>query len=213
MEIFKIESNNKTINVLYYENLDGGGTTFAIKALKSSEVAKHFKKGNTLEICSGPGFMGFYLKSIGVADNLYLTDINNSNKQCIDSTIEVNNLSNVEFIKSDCFESIPKNLIFDTIVSNPPHFKSERPGGYRSENEMLISLDGDMRIHKSIFENAKNYMNKDSRLVLVENCDGVTEEDIRILSQEHFTVEMVDYSSYGWEGKSTFYTIILNKIF
>ena len=49
---------------------------------------------------------------------------------------------------------------FDTIVSNPPHFKSERPGGYRSENEMLISLDGDMRIHKSIFENAKNTFNE-----------------------------------------------------
>ena len=153
--------------------------------------------------------MGFYLKSIGVADNLYLTDINNSNKQCIDSTIEVNNLSNVEFIKSDCFESIPKNLIFDTIVSNPPHFKSERPGGYRSENEMLISLDGDMRIHKSIFENAKNYMNKDSRLILVENCDGVTENDIRKLVDGVYGIEYIEYDKYKWEGKSTFYTIIL----
>jgi len=209
MEIFKIESNNKTINVLYYENLDGGGSTFGIKALKSLEVAKYLKKGNTLEICSGPGFMGFYLKSIDIADNLYLTDINNSNRECIDSTIEVNNLSNVEFIKSDCFESIPKNLIFDTIVSNPPHFKSERPGGYRSENEMLISLDGDMRIHKSIFENAKNYMNKDSRLVLVENCDGVTENDIRKLVDGIYGIEYVEYDKYKWEGKSTFYTIIL----
>ena len=209
MEIFKIESNNKTINVLYYENLDGGGSTFGIKALKSLEVAKYLKKGNTLEICSGPGFMGFYLKSIDIADNLYLTDINNSNRECIDSTIEVNNLSNVEFIKSDCFESIPNNLIFDTIVSNPPHFKSERPGGYRSQNEMLISLDSDMRIHKSIFENAKNYMHKDSRLILVENCDGVTESDIRKLIDGVYRIEYVEYDKYKWEGKSTFYTIIL----
>ena len=209
MDIFKIESNRKTIDVLYAKALDGGGTTFGIKALKSLEVAKHLKKGNTLEICSGPGFMGFYLKSIDIADNLYLTDINNSNKECIDSTIQFNNLSNVEFIKSDCFESIPKNLIFDTIVSNPPHFKSERPGGYRSENEMLISLDSDMRIHKSIFENAKNHMHKDSRLILVENCDGVTENDIRKLVDGVYGIEYVEYDKYKWEGKSTFYTIIL----
>ena len=209
MDIFKIESNNKTINVLYYKNLDGGGTTFGIKALQSSEVKKHLKKGNTLEICSGPGFMGFYLKSIDIADNLYLTDINDSNKECIDSTIQFNNLSNVEFIKSDCFESIPDNLIFDTIVSNPPHFKSERTGGYRSENEMLISLDSDMRIHKSIFENAKNHMHKDSRLILVENCDGVTENDIRKLVDGVYGIEYVEYDKYKWQGKSTFYTIIL----
>jgi hypothetical protein len=209
MDIFKIETKNKTIDVLYYKNLDGGGSTFGIKALKSLEVVKHFKKGNTLEICSGPGFMGFYLKSIDIADNLYLTDINDSNKECIDSTIKFNNLSNVEFIKSDCFESIPNNLVFDTIVSNPPHFKSERPGGYRSQNEMLISLDSDMRIHKSIFENAKNYMHKDSRLILVENCDGVTEEDIRKMTKGIYEVEHVEYDKYNWNGKSTFYTIIL----
>jgi hypothetical protein len=209
MDILKIVSNNKTIDVLYYKDLDGGGSTFGIKALESLEVKKHLKKGNTLEICSGPGFMGFYLKSIDIADNLYLTDINNSNKECIDSTIQFNNLSNVEFIKSDCFESIPKNLIFDTIVSNPPHFKTERPGGYRSENEMLISLDSDMRVHKSIFENAKNHMHKDSRLILVENCDGVTENDIRKLVDGVYGIEYVEYDKYKWQGKSTFYTIIL----
>jgi hypothetical protein len=37
----------------------------------------------------------------------------------------------------------------------------------------------------------------------------VTEADIRMLSDEYFTVETVDYDSYGWQGKSTFYTIVL----
>ncbi len=69
-----------------------------------------------------------------------------------------------------------------------------------------------MQFHKKFFESVHMYLKPNGKVVLIENCDGVTEEDIRILSQEHFTVEMVDYSSYGWEGKSTFYTIILNKI-
>jgi 23S rRNA G2069 N7-methylase RlmK/C1962 C5-methylase RlmI len=209
MEKFKIESNNQTTDVLYYKSLDGGGTTFGINALKGDKVQTYIKKGNVLEMCSGPGFMGFYLKTNGFADNLYLTDINESNKECIDATLFFNNLSNVEFIKSDCFENIPKGIIFDTIVSNPPHFKTKRPGGYRSEDEMRISLDADMKIHKSIFKDAKNYMSKDSRLILVENCDGVTEDDIRKMIDGKYGVEYVEYNSYEWSGKSTFYTIVL----
>jgi len=209
MNKFKIQEGTNNIDVLYYKDLDGGGTTFGINALKSQEVEKCIKPGNVLEMCSGPGFMGFYLKAKGLADNLYLVDINESNRECIDSTILYNNFTNVEFIKSDCFDNIPKGIIFDTIVSNPPHFKTERPGGYRTRNEKIISLDTNMKIHKSIFDNAKHYMNKDSRLILVENCDGVTEEDIRKKIDGVYGVEYVEYNSYGWEGKSTFYIIIL----
>jgi hypothetical protein len=206
MDKFKI---NESLQVLYYKNLDGGGTTFGVNALKKVEVQKYIKSGNILEICSGPGFMGFYLKGNGFADNLYLSDINESNKECIDATNSFNNLSNVEFIKSDSFENIPKDLKFDTIVSNPPHFKTERPGGYRSEDEMRISLDSDMKIHKSILENAKNYMHNDSRLILVENCNGVTETDIRKMIDGVYGVDYVEYDSYNFIGKSTFYTIVL----
>lgn len=206
MNKFKVKEN---FEVLYYKNLDGGGTTFGINALKRKEVQKYIKCGNILEMCSGPGFMGFYLKANEFADNLYLSDINESNKECIDSTISFNNLSNIQFIKSDCFENIPKDLKFDTIISNPPHFKTIRPGGYRSDDEMRISLDSDMKIHKSILENAKHYMHKDSRLILVENCDGVTESDIRNIATGTYGIEYVEYDSYDFIGKSTFYTIIL----
>lgn len=209
MNKFSIKEDTKNVEVLYYKDLDGGGTTFGVNALKSEMVEKSIKRGNVLEMCSGPGFMGFYLKTKGFADNLYLADLNDSNRECVDMTIQYNNFTNVEFFKSDCFENIPKGIIFDTIVSNPPHFKTQRPGGYRTDNEKLISLDADMKIHKSIFDNAKNYMNKDSRLILVENCDGVTEEDIRKKIDGVYGVEYVEYNSYNWSGKSTFYTIVL----
>lgn len=208
MKKFTIQSN-QTIDVLYYSDLDGGGTTFGINALKKDSIHQYIKKGNILEMCSGPGFMGFYTKAKGLADNLYLVDVNESNKECIDFTVSYNNLTNVEFIKSSCFDKVPEHLIFDTIISNPPHFKTERPGGYRSENEKLISLDEDMKIHKSIFDYAKNHMHKGSRLILVENCDGVTEEDIRKMIDGVYGVEYVEYNSYDWPGKSTFYTIVL----
>ena len=61
--------------VIYDEIYDGGGSSFGINALKDEKVKSVIKKGNILEMCSGPGFMGFYLNFEGYADYLILSDI------------------------------------------------------------------------------------------------------------------------------------------
>jgi cyclopropane fatty-acyl-phospholipid synthase-like methyltransferase len=66
-----------------------------------------------------------------------------------------------------------------------------------------------MNFHKNFFKNVKNYLNKDGVIILVENCEGVTENDIIELTNDDFTIEYVEYNDYGWTGKSLFYTIIL----
>ena len=208
MEIFNIID----LSVFYEKRFDGGGTTFGFNAItKSNIIAKIQDKGDVLEICSGPGFIGYTLLKYNKANRLVLSDINPEVRDGIETTNRFNNLK-VEFIQSDCFDSMEGSNKFDTIVSNPPHFKTERPNGYRSSEEKLISLDYDMQFHKKFFESAHKYLNPNGKIVLIENCDGVTEEDIRVLSNQHFSVESVDYDSYGWEGKSTFYTIILKLI-
>jgi methylase of polypeptide subunit release factors len=178
---------------------------------KSDIINKIQDQGDVLEICSGPGFIGYTLLKYNKANRLVLSDINPEVRDGIETTNRFNNLK-VEFIQSDCFDSMEDSNKFDTIVSNPPHFKTERPNGYRSSEEKLISLDYDMQFHKKFFESVHRYLNPNGKIVLIENCDGVTEEDIRVLSNQHFSVESVDYDSYGWEGKSTFYTIILKLI-
>ena len=208
MEIFNIIN----LSVFYEKRFDGGGTTFGFNAItKSNIVDKIQDQGDVLEICSGPGFIGYTLLKYNKANRLVLSDINPEVRDGIEITNRFNNLK-VEFIQSDCFDSMEGSNKFDTIVSNPPHFKTERPNGYRSSEEKLISLDYDMQFHKKFFESAHRYLNPNGKIVLIENCDGVTEEDIRVLSNQHFSVELVDYDSYGWEGKSTFYTIILTLI-
>ena len=208
MEIFNIID----LSVFYEKRFDGGGTTFGFNAItKSNIVDKIQDQGDVLEICSGPGFIGYTLLKYNKANRLVLSDINPEVRDGIEITNRFNNLK-VEFIQSDCFDSMEKSNKFDTIVSNPPHFKTERPNGYRSSEEKLISLDYDMQFHKKFFESAHKFLNPNGKVVLIENCDGVTEEDIRVLSNQHFSVELVDYDSYGWEGKSTFYTIILKLI-
>ena len=142
-------------------------------------------------------------------NKLVLSDINIDLYPSIQETNEFNKLQNVEFILSDCFDTIGEENQFDVIVSNPPHFKTIRPDGYRSREEKLISLDFDMEFHKKLFDSAHKFLKPNGKIILIENCDGVTEADIRMLSDEYFTVETVDYDSYGWQGKSTFYTIVL----
>jgi methylase of polypeptide subunit release factors len=208
METFNIID----LSVFYEKRFDGGGTTFGFNAITKSDIINKIQdQGDVLEICSGPGFIGYTLLKYNKANRLVLSDINSEVRDGIETTNRFNNLK-VEFIQSDCFDSMEDSNKFDTIVSNPPHFKTERPNGYRSSEEKLISLDYDMQFHKKFFESAHKFLNPNGKVVLIENCDGVTEEDIRVLSNQNFSVESVDYDSYGWEGKSTFYTIILKLI-
>lgn len=206
MEEFKI--NDK--NVYYHKTLDGGGTVFGINALKSEGVKKHIRPRNVLEMCSGPGFMGFYLNFNYGCENLILSDINFENKECIDKTISENSIKNTKFIESNVFDSFPDfSYKFDTIVSNPPHFKTRRPGGYRNEHEELISLDEEMKFHTKFLKDAQNYVNGNSSIILVENAAGVSAQDIIEIAKSDYDVTYIEYDSYGWTGESKFYTIVL----
>lgn len=206
METFDIDD----LKVFYEKRFDGGGTTFGFNAITKPIISDYIQEfSDVLEMCSGPGFIGYTLLKKKKANRLVLSDINIDLYPSIQETNESNKLQNVEFILSDCFDAISEENKFDVIVSNPPHFKTLRPDGYRSREEKLISLDFDMEFHKKLFDSAHKFLNPNGKIILIENCDGVTEEDIRMLSDEYFTVETVDYDSYGWQGKSTFYTIVL----
>jgi hypothetical protein len=66
-----------------------------------------------------------------------------------------------------------------------------------------------MEFHKKFFKDVKNFINENSSIILVENCAGVTADDIIEMTKDDFKVELIEYDKYGWEGESTFYTIIL----
>lgn len=202
MKEFEVEGKK-----IYYDTeFDGGGTTFGINSLKDTVVENSIKPGRILEMCSGPGFMGFYLNFKGLADELTLVDINYENNTFIQKTILSNGLSNTKFIASNGFDNLTDTL-FDTIIINPPHYASPRDGGYPSIQEELMSLDEDMYLHQEFFENAKDYLKKDGVIILIGNMGGITPNDIRDVAGDDYKVELIACDRFGWVRDSKFYVL------
>lgn len=192
---------------IYYDTeFDGGGTTFGINALKDKSVESSIKSGRILEMCSGPGFMGFYLNFKGLVDELTLVDINYENNTFIQKTILTNNLTNTKFIASNGFDNLT-DTFFDTIIINPPHYASPRIGGYPSIQEELMSLDEDMYLHQEFFENAKDYLKKDGVIILIGNMGGITPDDVKDVAGDDYNVELIACDRFGWIRDSKFYVL------
>lgn len=192
--------------VFYDEIYDGGGTTFGVNALRDERVQSIIKKGNVLEMCSGPGFMGFYLNFEGYADSLVLSDINDVHSAYIQQTIENNNLRNTKFIQSNGFKSFGDDK-FDTIVMNAPHYASPRNGGYVSMEEELICLDQDLEFHKHFFKYVKNYLKKNGVIILIGNMGGIQIEEIKEIGGLDYTYTLIACERYGWIRDSRFYVL------
>lgn len=198
--------------VIYDEIYDGGGTTFGVNSLKDERVKSIIKKGDILEMCSGPGFMGFYLNFEGYADSLVLSDINDAHSSYINQTCLHNNLSNVKFIQSNGFKSFNSNNIFDTIVMNAPHYASPRNGGYVSKEEELICLDQDLTFHKHFFKYAKNHLKSDGIIILIGNMGGIKPGEIIDIAGSEYICSMIACERYGWIRDSRFYVLKITKV-
>jgi methylase of polypeptide subunit release factors len=193
--------------VIYDEIYDGGGSSFGVNALRDERVKSIVKKGDILEICSGPGFMGFYLNFEGLVDNLVLSDINDAHSPYIEQTCLENNLLNTKFIQSNGFESFNSYHKFDTIVMNAPHYSSPRNGGYVSIEEELICLDQNMEFHKHFFKYAKNYLKNDGVIILIGNMGGIQPNEIMDTAGEEYVCNLIACERFGWIRDSRFYVL------
>jgi methylase of polypeptide subunit release factors len=200
MKEFLIEKRK----VYFEEHLDGGGTWFGVEIIKNSLVLSNINKGKILEMCSGPGFMGFYLNFIGLADELYLIDINEENKDYINETIKCNELTNTKFIHSNVFESFTENIVFDTIISNPPHFVNPNWLIDEPDWQYVLSIDEEWKFHKNFFNNVEKFMNENTKIVLIENYQGMSVKDMRhLITDTNLKIEQIVSSAWPY------FTVIL----
>ena len=83
MEKFYFDNNT----LLYYDaKLDGGGGIFGINMLKMDFMNKFYGSDlSVCEMCSGPGFIGFYLKNNNLCNDITLVDINENNRKTFET--------------------------------------------------------------------------------------------------------------------------------
>ena len=151
-------------NIYYDSSLDGGGRIWI-------DYIKHYdfpKFGSIMEMCSGPGFMGFFLgMKYGVQD-IHLIDIHPPCLQSIQETNKQNNL-NAKFYLSDTYDNYDGPMV-DFICSNPPHLV-EKPETLRqyTDYDPRIWVDKDWHFHKKFFKDLHKYLKVGGHLLLMEN--------------------------------------------
>ena len=181
--------SNKLIH--YLNHHDGGGKYYIEKVLKSF----NFPKFNSLmEMCCGPGFMGYYLMDKFNLPEVQLVDINSDLEDSIRLTNEENNWNGIFHFSNGLLNYYGPKV--DFIISNPPHCKTREEfnkstnGNINQEN---ILLDEDLKFHKNFLYNLDKALNDNGHLMLFENIEFIPIPLILTLSKvSNYRLELID---------------------
>jgi methylase of polypeptide subunit release factors len=162
--------------VYYNPDHDGGGPLFVDHIFSKKEFLKNNKNVKSiLELCSGPGFIGWYLFHQLEAETVSFSDLNQQVSEGIKLTNKRYNY-NFKFHHSDGFDNYDGGKV-DLIVCNPPFFDKEEQlqafvDWYQIEDEKLaryIALDKDFDLHKRIIQQYDKYLNEGGKFILIND--------------------------------------------
>lgn len=160
--------NYGKIKVHYELSNDGYGSVIAPDFYHT--ITKQYNRifESCLEWCAGPGFIGFNLLAKGIVKKISFLEIADSPIKDLRKTAE--SIDNVSIYQGNELNSIPEQQ-FDLIVSNPPHFLTEKES--LIENlETRLFVDPEWSIHKNFFNQVSNYLTDDGIILLIENRAG-----------------------------------------
>lgn len=129
---------------------------------KQKETLKEeFPNGlNIWDLCSGSGCIGLSLLQLLQPMHVVLSDLSEKAIEISKSNSEKLNLTNASFYVSNLDASLPNNLQFEIIVSNPPYIpESEKnqimPDVLEYEPHLALFVSDIISFHKSLFEAVK----------------------------------------------------------
>lgn len=174
---------------VYYKGEHNGGGPLMIKYLFDTDdfLEEHKDCKSVLEVCSGPGFIGWFLYKKLKMDSVHFLDIHKPVEEDLRITCEKNN-EELNFYHSDGFKNYDGPKV-DLIVMNPPFFYSEEQFQHhkkfmgfttekRIETSRRIILDLDFEMHDNFIDNFEKHLTDNGRIVFLE--------DIRFVPKEMF---------------------------
>jgi len=176
--------------IFYKEELHGGGTGW-IERMKNYDWPV---VDSLMEMCCGPGFMGYYLKHKYNISKLVLIDIHEPVRDVIEKTNKQNGWEDeVEFYISDGFKNYTGDKV-EMIVANPPHLKSEEEFSKFKNVNRRIYLDNELSFHKNFLQNLDKFLVNGGTLVLLENKLAIPSDTILSMNPNLTLVEYIDHS-------------------
>lgn len=157
------------------------------------KLAKKKDAKNILDIGTGSG-------AITVSLAKYLENVKVTSVDISDIALEIgkrNAISNevddrINFVKSDLFTNIDKEMKFDIIVSNPPYIKREvietldkQVKDYEPYNALEGGVDG-LDFYRAITKQAKNYLKKGGILAYEVGHDQ-SEDVSKLMEMDGYT--------------------------
>ena len=201
---------------------NGGGPFFISNFLSKPEILEKFNATDSvMEMCSGPGFMGYYLAyKLGLTD-AYFLDINPEVK----NSYYVNRKRvdfNVKFTTTDGFSSYTGPKV-DLIVLNPPHLVEEEdfldctrniPSWFpidtpeKERQSRLILLDEDFRFHTDFCAKVYSKLTSNGQIAFLENEKYIPHSRLQEHLGDNFDYEFIQYPDTRIEG---YYLLIATK--
>ena len=126
-----------------------------------------------LDMFSGSGAIGMSIAREMPSACVDCLDANYHAVRSMRRTIERSSIENVTAKLSECFGSIRANeKKYDLIVGNPPHMNM--PVDYVRQ---INGRDPNFDIHRQFFRQASDFLEKDGRIMLIENAHSNVFED------------------------------------
>lgn len=148
-----------------------------------------------LDLCTGSGAIAIALNKESGA-NVTASDISEDALYLANENAKLND-ANVNFIRSNLFESLPQ-IRYDVIVSNPPYIRTSDLEGLQSEVknfEPMLALDGGndgLFFYREISKKCRDFLKENGVIMLEIGYDQAY--DVIQLFSDFTSVEVIkDY--------------------
>lgn len=124
-----------------------------------------------LDICSGSGCIALAFAKEFSHSTVYAVDISDAALELAEYNARLNRISNVAWVRSDIYDNLPNNLLFDIIVSNPPYIDPDQwelldPEVTKWEDQRgLVAAHHGYAIIEKIIANARARLHQSSTIV------------------------------------------------